>query len=178
MSNVGKWDNWYANLDTAQPYGDTETYQLGYEFLKDCSLIEDWGCGKGWFKQFCKEGQYRGIDGSWSKFADEVVDLETYQSTVPAIYMRHVLEHNYNWNIILDNASQSFQERMVLVLFTPLAIQTKEIAFAPNPGVPDISFNLDDILNILFLHKVTAHTMATATQYGTETIFYIEKVGR
>ena len=30
----------------------TITYELGYNFLKSCDKIEDWGCGAGGFKRF------------------------------------------------------------------------------------------------------------------------------
>jgi hypothetical protein len=38
----------------------------------------------------------------------EVVDLAHYRSNVPGIFMRHILEHNYEWARILDNALASF----------------------------------------------------------------------
>ncbi len=46
-NNVGKWDSWYKNLPDNPSefrYGQTETYQLASEFLKDCDVVEDWGC--------------------------------------------------------------------------------------------------------------------------------------
>lgn len=177
MSNKGKWDRWYQGLEEEAAYGDTATYALGGEFLRDCSVIEDWGCGKGWFKKFVPHGRYRGIDGSHTPFAEKIVDLVNYHSQVPGIYMRHVLEHNYQWQFILANALRSFTERMVLVLFTPLSDVTKEIAYSPDPGVPDISFSLEELLSIFKAAdlKVEFTTLQTATQYGTETIFYLTK---
>jgi len=59
--------------------------------------------------------------------------------------MRHVLEHNYDWVRILDNALASFNERMVLILFTPERAATQQISFQPVVGVPDIAFRLADI---------------------------------
>jgi len=56
---ANKWNNWYKDL-TMQDigsfrYGNTITYELGYEFLKSLDKIEDWGCGAGGFKRFfCK----------------------------------------------------------------------------------------------------------------------------
>ena len=51
-----KWNKWYENLNkehmSAFVYGDTETYQLGYNFLNSCNKVEDWGCGTGGFKRF------------------------------------------------------------------------------------------------------------------------------
>ena len=54
--------------------------------------------------------------------------------------MRHILEHNYEWARILDNALASFTERMALILFTPEQEVTEEIAFRSDVGVPDIAF--------------------------------------
>lgn len=175
MSNVGKWDRWYAELDEAQPYGNTVTYQLGADFLAPCAVVEDWGCGKGWFSHFVSPKRYVGIDGSHSKFADKIVDLCDYRSQVPGIYMRHVLEHNYEWKRILENAVASFTERFVLVTFTPYAEETKEIAYAEDPGVPDISFAKADITPHFEGCAWRDKTLSTATQYGTETIYFVER---
>lgn len=177
MNNLGRWDRWYQGLTEEQPYGDTITYQMGADFLKDCAVIEDWGCGKGWFRKFIPPGKYRGIDGSHSPFAEQIVDLVVYRSTVSGIFMRHVLEHNYGWENILNNALMSFTERMVLVLFTPLSDETKEIAYADDPGVPDISFSLDELLGIFneVGVKYEYKMLETPTQYGVETVFFLEK---
>jgi hypothetical protein len=177
MSNKGKWDRWCQGLREVQAYGDTVTYEMGGEFLRDCSVVEDWGAGKGWFKKFVPQGRYRGIDGSHTPFAEKIVDLVEYTSVVPGIYMRHVLEHNYQWQFILANALRSFTERMVLVLFTPLSDTTHEIAYADDPGVPDISFSLEELLDIFKTAglKVEYQTLETATQYGVETVFFLEK---
>jgi hypothetical protein len=86
-----------------------------------------------------------GIEGTASSVCDEVVDLVAYRSTVPGIFMRHILEHNRMWDRILDNALASFTERMALILFTPEKASTEEIAWAPELGVPDIAFRLADI---------------------------------
>lgn len=171
-TNVGKWDRWYHGLSEPQPYGDTVTYQAGADWLAGCELIEDWGCGKGWMRHFVPADRYRGIDGSHSPFADEVVDLTTYRSDVPGVFMRHVLEHNYDWSRILDNAVTSARERLFLVLFTPLVGTTREIAYAEDPGVPDIAFHLPDLTDHIRAAGFDwdAESIDTATQYGTETM--------
>ena len=81
--------------------------------------IEDWGCGLGGFRAFVPAGKYRGIDGSHSPFADEVVDLTTYTSEAEGVFIRHVLGHDHAWEAILRNAVASFRRKLVLVLFTP-----------------------------------------------------------
>lgn len=178
-SNAGRWDRWYTGLDPAapEPYGDTDTYRIGADWLADCALVEDWGCGKGWLTRFVPRDRYRGVDGSSTPFADVVADLANYRSSVPGVFMRHVLEHDYRWETILANAVASFTERMVLVLFTPLADETHEITFAEDPGVPDLSFRLDDITAHFDGLTVSHQTLPTATQYGTETIFLLERGG-
>jgi hypothetical protein len=93
--------------------------------------------------------------------------------------MRHVLEHNYEWARILDNALASFTERMVLILFTPERAATEEIAFRSDLGVPDLAFRLADV-TARFSPDVTyaVYRLPSATQYGEETIFLIERPPR
>jgi hypothetical protein len=189
MSNVGKWDRWYSLMseeDGPQPYGDSDTYKLGAEHLAGCSVIEDWGCGKGWLRTLVEPERYRGIDGSHSPFADEVADLTTYHSDVAGIFIRHVLEHDYRWREILSNAIESFRERMALIIFTPMhqsdefpaAWHDHEIAWNEDPGVPDLSLPTDYIENAFATAgAVVAHTTIDSpqTQYGVETIFLATK---
>jgi hypothetical protein len=60
--------------------------------------------------------RYRGIDGIPSPRCAEFVDLVQYRSSVPWIFMRHILEHNYEWARVLDNALASFTQRITLIL--------------------------------------------------------------
>ena len=59
--------------------------------------------------------------------------------------MRHILEHNYKWARVLDNALASFTQRITLILFTPERETTQQIAFQSEVGVPDIAFQPADI---------------------------------
>ena len=175
MSNLGKWNRWYADLEEPQPYGSTETYRIGADFLDDCNQIEDWGCGKGFMRTLIDPDRYRGVDGSSSVFVDEVADLAHYRSEVDAVFMRHVIEHDWRWEAILDNAVRSAQRKLVLVLFTPLAESTYEIAWNPDPGVPDISFRLEDVTRMIdWKFDIETVEMNTATQYGVETVLLCE----
>lgn len=176
MANVGKWAAWYQGLEGPWPYGETTSYEIGAAWLAGCALTEDWGCGTGWLRTLIPPDRYRGIDGTASLFCDEVVDLSAYRSTVPGVFMRHVLEHNYEWARILDNAVASFTERMVLILFTPERDTTEEIAFSAEVGVPDIAFRLADITD-RFPPDVTytVQRLPSATQYGCETILLLER---
>jgi hypothetical protein len=176
MSNVGLWDRWYVGLDRTKPesYGDTQTYKMGAEFLARCGSIEDWGCGKGFMRTLCDPNAYIGIDGSKTPHADIIDDLATRVSSPAGIFMRHVLEHNVNWDFILDNAIQSAQKKLCIVLFTPLVDETHQIAWN-DIGVPDIAFCLDDIVDpMLDKFHVKSTNIESATQYGEETIIFGE----
>lgn len=175
--NVGKWQGMFARTREPQPFGATTTYELGAAFLCTCSLVEDWGCGLGWMSRYVKPDRYRGIDGSYSPFASLLADLTSYRSQVPGVFMRHVLEHNYEWQKILRNAMQSFQERFVLVLFTPMPAKgsVRQIGFAEDVGVPELSFPLSAIAPFFTGCTWHARSFKTDTQYGEETIFFVAR---
>lgn len=181
---MDKWNEWYKGQTTQGSfrYGDTITYELGYTFLRTCKTLEDWGCGMGGFKQFIKDEDsitYIGIDGSLTPYANIKADLTTYTSTPDGIFMRHILEHNYEWEQILNNACTSFTNRMCLILFTPFSNETCEIAHNLKHGVdvPDLSFNKDSLIKIFEKYNIkhTLETFTTATGYNIEHIFYLEK---
>jgi hypothetical protein len=177
MTNVGKWTVWYQDVEEPWPYGDTTSYEIGAAWLAECAIIEDWGCGPGWLRTLFPVDRYRGIDGTASPYCDEVVDLVVYRSTIPGIFMRHVLEHNEAWAQILDNAVASFTERMVLILFTPERATTEAIAFHPDIGVPDIAFRLADITSRFPPDVVySVQWLPSATQYGGETIILLHRL--
>lgn len=171
----GLWDGWHRDAEPVA-YGDTVTYEMAWEWLQDCPLVEDWGCGPGWSRRYFRAGQWRGVDGSQSPAVHELVDLRAYRTWVPGILMRHVLEHNMEWERVLDNALASFSHRMVLVLFTPMMEETRTIAWNPVPGVPDISFAARDIES-RFPSRVDFQKkdLSTKTQYGVERIYFLQK---
>jgi hypothetical protein len=173
LSNLGKWDRWHALIgDEPAPFGLSVTYELGAQWLAGCDRIEDWGCGRGWLSRLIPPDRYCGIDGSRTPFADVIADLAVYRSTVPGVFIRHVLEHNRQWAEILDNALASATERLFVAIFTPLAERTLQIAFASDLGVPDISFRLADLTDRIDAAGFgwTAETLETPTQYGVETV--------
>lgn len=174
-SNSGKWDNWFRASDAAEAFGDTESYQVGADYLADCEKVEDWGCGKGWFSKFRPDSV--GIDGSQSPFASRVVNLEAYTSSVDGIFMRHVLEHNYEWKRILRNALQSFNKKMVLIIFTPWSDgETKEIRFVERVGVPDLALGKDELVGMLDgLEWELIELTSPKTIYRQEHVFLLSK---
>jgi hypothetical protein len=176
MGNLGKWNLQYEGLIEQEPYGDLRTYELGAEFLKDCDLIEDWGCGKGWFRRYFPPGRYRGIDGSRTPFADEIVDLTRYRSRVEGIFLRHVLEHDWEWKQILRNALASFTTKLVLVIYTPFSDDvTRQIDYSDEMGIPVISFRYGELIQNLEGLNWYVHKLETATDYKSESVFYVEK---
>jgi hypothetical protein len=175
LSNLGKWDRKYTGVNAVALYADETTYRIAADFLADCREVEDWGCGSGGFRRFCKTA-YIGVDGSRSKFADKIVDLATYRSVPEGILLRHVLEHNAKWSAILQNAVISFRKKLCIVLFTPFANETKEIAYYRDIDVPDIAFRKEDITRWLDgLKWQLQEGLETDSQYGVEHVLLIER---
>ena len=174
--NTGKWTAWYQDLEAPWAYGDPTSYEIGAAWLAGCAFIEDWGCGAGWLRTLLPPERFRGLDGTASPFCDAVVDLATYRSRVPGVFLRHVLEHNDAWSSILDNALASCTDRMALILFTPERAMTEVIARHPELGVPDIGFRLADLTERFPPDVMYAvHRIPSATQYGGETILLLER---
>lgn len=166
------WDNWNNTLEP-QPYGLSDTYHIGAQWLAECTHIEDWGCGRGYMRTLIPPERYTGVDGSGT-MADIHADLRTYRSNTPGLFMRHVLEHNHDWRDVLANAIGSFTERMVLVLFTPLQDETAVIGMEETLGVPDIAFAMSDLEPFFAGLNWTVETLVSeGTQYGVETVFLI-----
>ena len=178
MSNLGKWDEWYKGLYAGGvdfSYGDGTTYLMAAAFLADVDVVEDWGCGTGLFKRYCRT-KYVGLDGSQTPFADQICDLVRYRSGAPGILLRHVLEHNYAWATILENAVASFQKKICLILFTPFADTTHEIANSSSIGidVPDLSFSRSDIEQYLVgLQWTIFEAVPTKSHYRMEHVYLI-----
>lgn len=137
MSNVGKWAPWYEGARWQLPYADTVTYGMAADFLAGLP-VEDWGCGYAFFKRL-HLGPYVGVDGTANQFVDVVDDLETRVSETPGLLLRHVLEHNPRWPLVLQNAIRSASRRLVIVTFTPDSEDGARIGWTDELGVPDIA---------------------------------------
>jgi SAM-dependent methyltransferase len=167
---VGRWQ--YGNA-TPFAYGDDVTYRKGMAFLDGHGTIEDWGAGTGYARRFLTQSEYRAIDGSPSLEVDRVVDLRAYSSDADCIFLRHVLEHNPDWRRILENALRSFRRRMVLVVFTPFAAETQEIASWQ--GIPDLAFRKEDLVAYFEGVAWREEAVVTNTEYLREHVFYLER---
>jgi hypothetical protein len=93
--------------DEPQPFGDDTTYRLGARFA-DCDSSRI-GAAAGLVPPIRARARYRGIDGSRPP-SPRRSDLASYRSHVPGIFVRYVLEHDYRWAQILDNAVAPFTE--------------------------------------------------------------------
>ena len=125
QSRLGLWNKWYEKVSQKVVYHDPTTAKLAASFINQDNIfiVEDWGCGLGGFENYIGEHQtYIGLDGSNTQFASKIVDLEYFTSSVDAVHMRHVIEHNIAWQAVLENALFSFNKRMALTLFTPYGV--------------------------------------------------------
>jgi tetratricopeptide (TPR) repeat protein len=181
VTNLGRWDAWYAKEQESKAYGDDKTYALGSVWLCDLE-VEDWGCGLGWFARHVGANGPRsvlGIDGSHSNYATVVEDLIQRQSQPEGVFLRHVLEHDRQWPVILRNAVASFRKRMVLVIFTPWNENGTEVlgetVMPDGFAVPTLSFRRKDLVDEFASFLVREETVSTDTQYGIEHVFYLEK---
>lgn len=172
MTNVGAWNQHYLNLTEPHRYGDLLSYQMAAAWMIGCATVEDWGCGGGFLRQFIDPDAYVGVDGSCSPFADRIDDLVTYRSEAEGIVLRHVLEHDMNWELILENALASARKRLFIALFTPLRAKTEVLMVEPDyRGVPVIGFRLSDLTD-----KIDAdYTVETipGSAYGVETLIRV-----
>jgi len=157
--------------------------RLGAWWLNDerIQTVEDWGSGHGGFRSVLNERQtYIGLDGSSSKYADKRVDFEDYVSDVDGAHMRHVIEHNYEWEKVLRNFLSSFQIKGVLTLFTPFSDETfveKEFDWHGSM-MPNICFSksdLDSVFTEMGVEWSLMQGLDTPTEYGIEHIYFLAK---
>jgi hypothetical protein len=178
---MGAWDDHHLALTEPLCYGAPETYRLAAEWMNGCARVEDWGCGGGGLRNHIDGAVvYVGVDGSGTPFADVAADLTQYRSESDGIVLRHVLEHNYQWRLILANAIASFTGRLCVVLFTPIVGDTHVLHVEPDYGdVPVIAFSLADLLELFTAGGVRRFWPETHwfrhAHFGTETMIYAER---
>jgi hypothetical protein len=176
----GPWD--YRGAAKPFPYDDTVTYRLAGDWVSNRGQVEDWGCGTAWMRRFVEGGPYRGLDGAWSRFCDEVVDLRTYRSDTPCAVMRHVLEHNADWREIASNFSDSWHDRAALVLFIPPQVEDLDVG-GPEWPVPDLAISGPDLFEILGRHgtrfdvEVIEYPPENTIQWSWEAAILMERGG-
>jgi len=172
----GMADRWnYAQGDQFA-YDEDTSYKLGLSFLDGAGeVVEDWGCGPGYAQRFLAKSRYVGVDGSAAEPNMVKADLQDYRSEADCIFIRHVLEHNWGWRAILTNAVASFRKRLVLIVFTPLGGGEKRLDNNGEGAIPDLQLDREEILGFFAGCKVREETIKSATEYGTETIFYVER---
>lgn len=173
---VGAWQ--WAHIDEPRGMGIMDVYPKAVAWLDlPDAVLEDWGCGTTYAKQFVKQAKYVGIDGSKSQFNDVTADLRKYRSEADCILSRGILEHNWRWEEILDNMLASFQKRMVLVNFLP---------FSPADTCDDATHrDFVPYLNLdkrKFMEKIQPYLQKTEhlTEWPkpSETLFYLERDGQ
>lgn len=141
---MGAWK--YTHRTDDVRYGGELSYRKMATFLDGCGpLVEDWGCGGAYAKRFFSKSCYVGLDGSEGR-CDRVVDLREYTSQADGILIRHLLEHNYDWPLIVANAAVSFKKRLVIIFFIPTAKFTTN-AFNENNGIPNLSIGTTLLLS-------------------------------
>jgi hypothetical protein len=180
---LNKWDHSKVE-DACYSDPDCESYKRAREFLGDS--VEDWGCGTAWAKQYF--ANYRGIDGSYHKNVNEVVDLVHYTSSVDNILLRQVVEANHEWKQIIENAKKSFKKKLCLIIYTPFAEETTVNSLhtpvradgskMTGEEIPEIFFKRQDILDCFLVeeYKVREEEIATRQGYNRDWIIYVEKI--
>lgn len=176
----------YRNAIHQFPYGRDsnlqiadETYKIAGDYLSGEGLVEDWGAGTCWAKQYIKS-PYLGIDGAWSRWSDKIVDLTSYKSSAPKILMRHVLEHNWEWRSILSNMLSSFQEKALLVLFLKPGEKDWNVyknSYEPHKEIPGLSLCEKDLHEIIEKSGVemTYEEISSNIESKYERVYYLSK---
>lgn len=162
---------WNYEGTVPKPYGDEQSYRLAAKFLSGLT-VEDWGCGYGWFRGL-HDGPYTGVDGAGGH-CDVVADLRFYRSQVEGVLLRHVLEHNPDWRLVLEGAVASFTKRLCVVLFTPNTGR-EEVLRVNRRGIPDLALDRGEVASFFDGLKHTVQHLRSATEYGVETVYRVSR---
>lgn len=167
---AGYWDSWYRKYpDRPVGMGLIGTYKRAVRYLDhDGCTLEDWGGGTGYARRFVQNATYRLVDGAVNPWVDEVTELTEYRSQVDCILMRHVLEHNVEWQRVLANVMASFTWRACIVLFIEPSEQSYDTAVDyPRARVPWWRFNLADLTD--------GNPCVNVEHVGRETLLYFDR---
>jgi hypothetical protein len=168
--SAGKWD--YSKGPCI--YGPPATYIEAAALLdKKEWTVADWGCGCCAAKSYFSRAKYVGIDGS-PGFADKVADLREYREPSDGILLRHVLEHNYDWPVILKNALAAAKRRLVVILFLPMKRYTELYAITGD-GIPALNISEEVFKSILPHVEPIVIPRADGTPHTAEWIYVIDK---
>lgn len=178
-TSLGRWQ-WFYDQQGAAPFGYSESpaFEMGADWLADCDTIADWGCGGGLFSRHIPADRYIGVDGSQTGAVTVVADLATYREPSDGVFMRNVLEHNYDWATILDNALAAFRQRMALTVYTPWhdgPEPSSEILFEDAYGVPLLSFRRDALEARMAGVTYELHDVEAGSYYGLDHVYLISK---
>lgn len=170
---ANKWVGHRTETSGGEFYGVEQTYSKAADFIKD-GPVEDWGCGTCYARKFFTNG-YVGVDGT-PDYCDKTAELARYKTNVHGILMRHVIEHNFDWEIILKNAIASCK-KLALVICTPFEDATHLIRI-DEFGIPIFAFRKEDVTK----HFTAGYTeeVISGAAWGTnltETIFYVNGLG-
>jgi hypothetical protein len=175
--SAGKWD--YRAITAPSRYGDEPTYLKAAAWLDGCGpVVQDWGCGTGYARTFFSKSKYVGVDGSRSRFCDIEADLRLHRCACDGIQLRHVLEHDYDWPLILENAVQSFSRRLAIIFFLPLEPFTRVHSVEEN-GVPNLILGREGVMRALrglSVREEAVTGLEHTYPYHEETILYVERV--
>ena len=171
---INPWN--YDHLRHSRAYGDKQTYGIALDWLKTCPEIEDWGCGPGYFGKLLPfDIKYRGIDmAMFRNGSSEQIDLGEYTSKVSGILIRHVLEHNYSWKRILENALSSFVYRMCVIMFIPPGDNSDPINVSES-YLPEFQLSKKVLLEMFQPYLKNVQYLDTRSQYRNEVIYFLEK---
>ena len=188
MTNTGKWNTIYDARPYNWPYGPQISYLLALDFLSNCHPIQDWGCGANWFKTLAADKypdlKITGVDGS-GKQCDLLADLVTFQPEAKpeGILLRHVLEHNNEWELIFRNALSCTTKKLMLILFTPFSeTVTKaepDYIFDNGDTCPNLSFPQQTLLQIMREYGFEAAVQTIKSKdlpHNLENLFYATKM--
>jgi len=181
---LGRWRPfWQAQPITPYPE-DGGSYAVGAAWLAEClesgDVVEDWGCGPGLFLRAlvldAPENRprlvYRGVDATATDTLMVVRDLREYVSDVPAIFMRHVLEHNHDWPRVLGNLLRSFRQRAFVALHVSMSdVGTQLVSWDTLADVPVLALD-----RYLLLDLVAQQDVALLVEHlNGETLLFLER---